>query len=149
MIKQVLIGLLALIVMACNKTDDMELELTEIHQGALYGAGEEDISEENFVIEKEQDWQDLLAKINAVNNESDNFSETEIDFDEFIVVACFDKARGSGGYSIKIADINSTKKEINLTVIKNSPADIAPAVITQPYYIAKLPKTNKKITFTE
>ncbi|MFT5822818.1 MAG: hypothetical protein ACI8ZM_004075 [Crocinitomix sp.] len=147
--KQVLIGLLALVIISCNKTDDVALSLSLIHQGVLYGAGEENISEENLVIEKKQDWKDLLSKINTINNESENFTEMKIDFDEFIVVACFDKVHSSGGSTIAITETEVNNNEVLFNVSKESSNGFVTSVITQPYYLAKFPKTNKKITFTE
>ena len=147
--KLIIVGLLGLLVLSCKKKVDMDLELTLIHQGALYGNGDENISNENFVIKKEEDWQELLDKINAVNNESDNFYETEIDFDEFIILACFDKVRSSAGYSISISAFEVKNNAIIFTVSTENPEGMVSAVITQPYSIAKIPKTNKKITFTE
>ncbi len=147
--KLFIIGLSVFAVMACNKVDDTELNLNLIHKGELYGAGDEDISEENMIIEKEHEWEDLLEKIDAVNNESENFTETKIDFKEFIVIACFDKVRPSSGYSVEITNTEIKSKEVVFTLTKGSPEGMAATVITQPYYLAKFPKTNKEITFTE
>ncbi len=147
--KLFIIGLFLFAVTACNKVDDAELNLSLIHQSELYGAGDENISEGNMVIEKEQEWQDLLEKIDAVNNESEDFAETEIDFKKFMVIACFDKVRPSSGYSVEITNTEIKSKEVVFTLTKGSPEGLAATVITQPYYIAKFPKTNKEITFTE
>lgn len=147
--KYISIGLLLLLVISCNKSNDIDLNLTLIHQGTLYGAGDENISEENLVIEKVEDWEDLLVKINAVNSGSEYFSETEIDFDEFIVIACFDKVRPSAGYSITISNTEVKNKEVEFTISKESADGMVASVITQPYYIAKFPRTKKKISFKE
>lgn len=145
----IFIGLFALITLGCQKVDDTPFSLTLIHQANLYGAGEENIPSGNRVIEEEKDWEDLLAKIDNVNPESENFSETKIDFDNYMVVACFDKVQSSAGYSIAIDEAEATKKELIFNISKDNTGEILALVITQPYYIAKFPKTNKKITFKD
>jgi hypothetical protein len=146
---QILIGLFALMTFACQKVDDSELELSLIHQGNLFGAGEENIAEGNMVIKKEKDWEALMAKMDAVNPASNYFAETDIDFNNYMVIACFDQVQNSAGYSIMIDDTEVKKKEVVFNVVRNDDGPILALIITQPYYIAKFPKTNKKISFTE
>ena len=145
----ILIGLSIVVSFACNKKDNLPLMLTLINADVLYADGEENISAGNLIVENEQDWEDLLEKIDAVNSESENFTETEIDFETYWVIACFDKVRGASGYSITISALEETKNDVKLHVKRNSPDGINASVITQPYYLAKIPKTKKEIVFIE
>lgn len=90
---------------------------------------------------------DLLDKINSINNESDKFTETEIDFSNYIIIAIFDRIRPTGNYQIEISNILDGDKSVIVKSRISTPKDIAPLVITQPYFIAKILKTNKTIIF--
>ena len=134
-------------ILSCNKQNDDNLELILIGQGNLYGNGVEKIDEGNQVIDQEKDWNDLLDRINSVNNESDTFTETKIDFKEYMVIACFDQIRASGGYGIEATDIEKSGKNVDITIKKTQPQGMVTTVITQPFYIAKIPKTKNNIRF--
>lgn len=148
----VLIIVSIFILTACNKdsNEPNNLEQSLIGTGSLYGNGEEGIHKGNFIIEKEYAWNDLLAKINLTNNESQNFSETEIDFNKFIVLAVFDEVLSSGGHSIQIEELTETNDAIEALVSRSSPTGgISATVMTQPFYISKIEKPNRNIVFKE
>lgn len=109
--------------------------------------GEENIDQQFLVIKSDQEWNNLLAKINSVNNVSDKFSETEIDFSNHIIIAIFDKIRMTGDYQIEISNIIDGDKSIVVKIQTSTPKGIAPHVITQPFFIAKINKTQKTIIF--
>lgn len=117
-----------------------------IGKGNLHGSGSEGIEKQNLVITSSEEWLDLLNKINSVNKVSDSFSETDIDFSKYTVVAVFDDIRESGGYSLSLA-IQETTDKVLVEVLRKTPDGIATSVITQPYYIVKLPKRNLPIIF--
>ena len=117
-----------------------------VAQGELYGNGQEGITKQNLVIKTPQEWNDLLNAMNSVNNMSDNFTETDIDFNSYLVIAVFDEVRGNSGCCINIANIIEYADSIVADVhsyIATSGFD----VMNQPYYIAKIPVTNKNIVF--
>lgn len=123
------------------------IEAILIGQNSLYGSGSEGIHKSNQIITNELDWQNLILQMDSNNNVSSNFSETTIDFDEFIIIAIFDQTRGSGGNSIFITQIKEYER--NIVVSIESLQNGINAVITQPFYIAKIPKSDKQIIFEE
>ncbi|TDE46673.1 protease complex subunit PrcB family protein [Flavobacterium rhamnosiphilum] len=133
---------------SCSKTDEdlNPLNLTAIGQNNLFGNGRENIVQQNFTISDSDSWNELLTKMNSVNNNSDGFTETNIDFANFMVIAVFDKVYGNGGHSIDIIKITETENKIIVT-IDNVLKGNATAVMTQPYHIVKIRKTNKLILF--
>lgn len=138
---------------SCNNDDDdvddslmfqpMEISFVEIIKGDLNGNGDENISESNIIINDDTDWQNLIAQIDTVNQESNSFSETSIDFTNFTVIAIFLDVKPTS-WEVEITNI--IEDETTMTVKSQDMAsDIS--TITQPYYIAKIPKTNKEFIF--
>ena len=119
------------------------IAFTTISNGTLHGDGSEEIAESNMVINNANDWQDLITKMNSVNNVSDNFSETNIDFNNYLVLAVFLEVKRYG-WGVEIVKIIESKN--NLIVSKKEIPSIA-AVITQPFSIVKILKTDKPIEF--
>ena len=130
-----------------NDDDDLNpINVTEIGQNNLYGSGEENILQQNLTISDTETWNDLLDKMNTANNESDEFTETDIDFEEFVVIAVFDKIYGNGGHSIDIIKITENENKV-IVKIENIMGGDATSIMTQPFHIVKIPKTDKLIIF--
>jgi hypothetical protein len=149
-----LLFLLALtIFFGCNNNDDEFLPLTIaptlIGNGNLYGNGEENITKQNLIISRNNEWTELMSKMNTVNNETDNFTETEIDFSNFILLAVFDEIKRNGGYTVAIKNVVENKNDLTVTIQHLAPNGRVSTVITQPYHIVKIHKTEKKIIFNE
>jgi len=118
-----------------------EIDFIEIGKGILYGGGEEGILKTNKIISNFQDWETLLLKMNSVNNVSDYFSEIDIDFNEFsLIVIALDLK--SSGWNVEIDSIFENENNIGITLLKTR---YETTVITQPFHIVKIPKTNKEI----
>ena len=150
--KLVLFLLVLTIFIGCKNNDDDEflplpISTTRIGNGNLYGYGQENITEQNLIISSNMAWTELMNKMNSVNNETDNFIETEIDFSNFIILAIFDEIKMNGGYTIDIARVVENQNNLTVTIRNLSPNRIAPTVITQPFYIVKIAKTAKTIIF--
>lgn len=146
----ILLSLLFVFGCNCNKTTtDMaskNIESVLIAKGNLYGSGSEGIEKQNLVITNENDWASLLNQLDGANKVSQNFSETKIDFSKYTIVAIFADVKGSGGHKIEVG-ISETPEEKIIKVIQTSPTGNATSVMTQPYYIAKLPKSDLPIIF--
>lgn len=112
----------------------------------LYGNGQENISKQNTVIKNSLDWNELMDKINSVNNVTERFSETNIDFSSYTIIAVFDEIKMNGGHSIDITDVTENDKNIIVTV-ENLLTGGMTTVITQPFHIVKIPKRNKPFIF--
>jgi len=151
--KSLLFLLVLTIFIGCNKNDDEFLSLTIspilIGEGNLYGYGEENITKQNLIISSNETWAELMNKMNSTSNETSNFTETEIDFSHFILLAVFDEIKMNGGYTIEIKSVVENPNNLTVTIRRLSPKGVAPGVITQPYHIVKIPKTEKIIFFNE
>ncbi|WP_299106637.1 protease complex subunit PrcB family protein [uncultured Tenacibaculum sp.] len=150
--RYVLLVLMAIMTLSCNTNDDglegVEVRSTLIADDVLYGAGREGINKENFVITNTNDWDNLAAKMNAVNNATQNFTETDIDFSKYTVIAVFDEVRPTGGYDISLEIKETTNR--TLVKISNTGPSIgsgATTVVTQPYVIRKIQKTDLPVVF--
>ena len=146
-----LLGIVILLFALNCKSSENEAKMTKedivlIGKGNLYGSGSEGIEKQNLIVTSPEEWKDLLNKMNAVNKVSDSFSETDIDFSEYTVIAVFDEIKNSGGHSLNLV-IQETKDEFLVEVLRKSPDGIATSVMTQPYYIVKVPKSDLPIVF--
>lgn len=142
------LGLL-LTLTGCNSDQEptfVTIESIIVSQGNLNGAGEEGIVKQNLIINDESMWNEMVNKMNSVNNESVNFLETEIDFSSNQVIAIFDAVRSSGGYSFEISvKQNHITRIVELKYL-NPESNVA-SVITQPYVVARIPKSELPIIF--
>ena len=132
----------------CSNEDDMQTVIypSLIGKGDLYGSGEEGIQKQNIVISDTAAWNELKIKMNCINNTTGSFTETEINFSEYIILAAFSELRPLGGCSIEIKNVFEYSGGINVR-IENFVPQAGVAEETQPYHIVKIPKTNKQIFF--
>ena len=151
--KGLLFILVLTIFIGCIKNDDEFLSFTIspilIGNGDLGGNGKENITKQKLIISSNETWVELMNKMNSVNYETANFTETEIDFSNFIILAVFDEIKMSGGYTIEFTSVVENQNNLTVTIHLLSPKGVAPGVITQPYHIVKIPKTEKIIFFNE
>jgi hypothetical protein len=118
-----------------------EINFTEIGKGALFGNGQEGISQSNLTISNTNEWQNLISQMNSVNNVSENFTETDINFNEFTVFAIFLEVKGHG-WEIGTENVIENENNISVTTLENKAIN---SVMTQPLSIIKIPKTEKTI----
>ena len=109
----------------------------------MFGNGVENISQSNLVINNQTDWQSLISQMNSVNNVSDTFSETSIDFNNYIILAVILEIKGNG-WEVEISNIVENEANITVTVEE---AELINSVINQPYHLVKTPITSKEIVF--
>jgi hypothetical protein len=114
----------------------------------------EGIDQGNFVITNQNDWIDFKNLIDARyielgmgNFHTENFFiETEVDFNNYNVIAVFDEVYSNGGHSIDITNIIENENSIIVTIEKLLNGNLT-SIVTQPYHIVKIPITTKPITF--
>ncbi len=92
-----------------NSVDGLN-DIQTISMGILTGDGEEGIEKNNIIISNQEDWNDLISKMDKVNTVSSKFINTPVDFSKETLIAVFDQVRNSGGYAIEIVNLNSSKK---------------------------------------
>ena len=144
----ILILFLILLSSGCSNEDDMQTVIypSPIGKGDLNGSGKEGIQQQNIVISDTAAWNELKIKMDSYNNVTGSFTETEINFSEYIILAAFSELRPLGGCSIEIKNVLEYSGGINVT-IENFVPKAGVAEETQPYHIVKIPKTNKQIVF--
>lgn len=131
---------------SCKSYQDPSTEnMTIIHQSELTGNGEEGIKGSYHVIENKKDWDLLEEKMNSINDQ--RIKMDPVNYKSEMVIALFSDVINSGGHSIAIKDITKKDNKIIINVEELSPSGLATSVMTQPYYIAKIPKTDKTIEF--
>ena len=140
-------GLLVLLMFGCSHHKEIgAVTFEEIGAEFLTGAGEEGIQKENFVIQDKKSWNELLVKMNRINHISDSITEHEIDFSKNTLIAVFDKVKSTGGYELDLK-ITRTTENLVVTIMNTIPEGMATMVMTQPFYIVKIPKTQEVIVF--
>lgn len=148
--KQIIFIFSILFVFASCNSDDSDnnssnVTYSEIIKGDNYN-GKDSNPKGNLVIKDQTTWNDVLSKMNLILPANMIFPDTNIDFTKYQVIAVFDQVRNYGGYSIDITKITETRNRIIVKVEQLKPGGIA-TVITQPYHIIKMPKSDKKIVF--
>ena len=117
-----------------------------IAEGYLTGNEKEGIGEGGMVINSQAAWDALVAKMNSVN---DAIEEQSIDFNELTVLAFFDQIRGSGGYTVDIVSVVKDGDKLVANVEKTVPKEDQIEIMTQPFMIGFIDKTNEPIIFVD
>ena len=78
---------------SCNSNDEnteykTPITVQQIGKGDLVG---NNIPQQNMVITTSAQWNTLLNNLDASNNISGSFTETNIDFNQFMILATFDQ----------------------------------------------------------
>ncbi|SHI63792.1 PrcB C-terminal [Mesonia phycicola] len=140
---------LAIVMFSCNSAKNNEnITINLISKGDLYGDGAEGIEEQQTVIDNQQDWNALFEKIN-INEKSAATSFISIDFNKQMLLAIFDKQRTTGGHAISIVESVEAKNKVTFKYKITHPDGLATMVMTQPFYLATIAKTEKEIVFEE
>jgi len=148
--KYISIFLLSVLVLNCDSNDAqsrmINIESTLIAKDNLYGNGDEGVVQQNLVISDQSTWTALIDQMNSVNNVSDNFAEIDINFSEYMIIAVFDEIKGNGGHSLAL-NIRSNSEHIIVNITDLVPEGNATTVITQPFHIVKILKSDLPILF--
>lgn len=72
-----------------------------------------------------------------------------VDFTRYQLIAVFMGQKGSAGYSIQVTKVIEEQSVISVNVLQTSPASSCStaSVITNPYNIVMIPKSDKKVSF--
>ncbi len=132
---------------SCSNDDSAssKVEFTEVYHGDFFN-GDYNNPKANLVIKDLAEWNKLLVKLNLDIKPWQNAISTDIDFEKYQVIAVIDEIRNYGGYSIDITKITQTNNSISVKVEQLNSGGLT-TVITQPYHIVKIPKSNKKVVF--
>lgn len=115
-----------------------------ISQGSYSGHPER----ASYVIDNQEDWQELWQKITAKTFPQPPLPE--IDFGNHMLLARFMGQRTSGGYVVQFIIILEEEEKIKAVALEVSPGPgcIVTQAITEPYQMIQIPRTGKEIRFT-
>lgn len=139
------IGILTL--QSCKTTAEVPtgnslVEFEVLEKGILYINETKDFSQEIQVVRSEKELDALLEKMNRDN---ETVQKPNINFENTMLLFCFDRVRGTSGHSIEVELINETEAQISVHLKHLGPKDMAAEVITQPFTIVSIDKSVKKI----
>ncbi len=99
------------------------------------------------VINNNEDYQKLMSEV--YNNLDQMPRIPVVDFTKYTLIAVFIGPRNTGGYMVNIDSINDGNKSVSVSVVEETPGKNCNTmqVITRPYTIVKIPKTDKKAVF--
>ena len=100
---------------------------------------------QNVVVSNQTQWNSLLIAMNSVNNVSNSFTEQNIDFDNFDVVAVFNNTILNSSSTVDITNIE--EDQTNRLVTVQNLTDGISGDVAQPFHIVKIPKSSKLILF--
>lgn len=123
--------------------ENVDVSYTVVKSGMLYGGGSEEIDEGLVIVQSKAEWDAIIKKMNAANQ---TITE-EIDLEKNTVIIYFDKLRGSGGYAVKASKVISDGSKTTLFLNLTSPEGNAIDIMTQPYEIISIAKTDQEIGF--
>lgn len=145
--KTLILGLVLILTISCTKSDNaFELQtITPVLVGKGNLMGSENISNQNITIYDNVSWSKIINSIDQ-NRLQQSFTSTNVDFNNFQIIAVIDAVKNSGGHSIDITNIEETPNNIVVT-IKHLLSGDETTVMTQPFHIVKIPKTTKPVVF--
>lgn len=145
--KLIKILVITLTVFNCSTEDsdsyNFDTSTTLIAKGNLLGAGSEGIHKQNMIIRNSLEWETLKMRI---ANTTASFTETEIDFTNYLIIAVFDEVKLGSGYSIEL-DVTYNTDNIFVNIIEVISDGDLTTRYTQPFHIIKLDATDLPILF--
>ena len=121
-----------------------DIPTKEIGAGMLYGNGAEGITEGGVVIYSSAEFEALVNKMNSTN---EGYKMPSVDFEQSTVLAYFDKIRGSGGHAVQFEKVIKNNGSCTAIVKTTAPLGNAIDIMTQPYVIVTISKTEGSIEF--
>lgn len=133
--------------LSCNSNEDENFTSQSITPILI---GKSSISDpnpplQNSLITTQSQWSLLLSSMNAINNVSNNFTETNINFNSFDVIAVFRNPVSNSTSTVDIISIVETQTN-RIVTIQNLINGIS-SDISQPFHIVKIPKSTKPVVF--
>lgn len=151
--KHLLLLLCSILFIATSCRDDKDEEQVEsknqinfqlIGKGNFVGTN---VPQQNTVVTNTTQWNLFLNQIDTQNNHpSSGFTETNIDFNQFMVILVVDAVYPNGGHSVDIMTVDENAQNIEVDVEKLLQGNVT-TVVTQPYHIVKIPKIAKPVLF--
>jgi hypothetical protein len=144
--KILLIGTFIFLALSCSESDEKRSFVPQTITPILIGQGPSSgaSSQSNSVITNQTDWLALMTLLTPAN--TNTFTETNIDFNNFQLLVAIDTERPDSGYSINISNITENETNITATVTsENSGSGFF--VLSRPYHIVKIPRSTTPVIF--
>ncbi|MCA6067624.1 protease complex subunit PrcB family protein [Chryseobacterium sp. RG1] len=138
----------ALFMISCHENEENTIATVPVNS-QLIGKGfisSHSMPQQNTAITNITQWNNFLTTLDSTHNVSGSFTETNIDFNQYMLIVAFDQVYNNGGHSIDIIAIDESSQSINVDIEKLLQGN-ATSVITQPYHIVKIPKILKPVVF--
>ncbi len=146
--KALILSLVLLLSISCTNNEENDFEaqtITPVLVGKGDLMGSENISKQNITIYDNVGWNKIINSVDQYRLQQ-LFTSTNIDFNNFQIIAVIDAVKSSGGHSIDITNIVQTPNNIVVTIKHLLPGN-ATTVMTQPFHIVKIPKSTKPVIF--
>ncbi len=152
--KKILSSLLLFSILGCTSSSSItpavsfpiKLNYSLIKSTNLSGSGIETLQSQNLVITTQAQWLSLIQSIDAVDAISTTFSETNIDFNQYNVIAIFDQIRPHSGFALNLTQVVELESTINISYSTTN-AQAGFTVLILPIKIIKILKSSKPIHF--
>ena len=146
--KNLILSIFAFFALSCS--DDTPTNSTTLTPITYVLIGKTSISNpnpplQNVVVSNQTQWNSLLIAMNSVNNVSNSFTEQNIDFDNFDIVAVFSNTILNSSSTVDITNIE--ENQTNRFVTVQNLTDGISGDVAQPFHIVKIPKSTKPILF--
>ena len=146
--KVILILIIGFTIFACNDDNALgnnqeNVDYEILQRGYLSGDRITSNPQSN-AITNQNDWSQL---VNTLASEPYDLSSINIDFNSHHILYIMDEPRSAGGYSLNIDNIYENLNTIDVYVKSSFSDSLEVDMPTQPFCLAKIPKTNKTINF--
>mgnify|MGYP003591815695 CR=1 FL=1 len=148
--KTLILSLVLFLSLSCNNSDDNQPATNVATPITPTLIGKNSISNpnsplQNTLITNQAQWDTLLASMNAVSNVSATFTETNINFTNFDIIAVFRNPISNSASTVDITGINENQNE-RVVIVQNLTNGIS-SDVAQPYHIVRIPKSAKPVVF--
>jgi hypothetical protein len=134
-----------LLVVSCKKENRfIPHSITPILIGKGIINSNENIPQQNTVINTQAEFNVILNKLDSYL--LDTFTETNVDFNNYTVLAVFDTIKPDCGYYITVSNVMENTDNVTVEIVKGYTV-CALLTEAQPFHIVKIPKTTKPIMF--
>ncbi|WP_281231422.1 protease complex subunit PrcB family protein [Flavobacterium gelatinilyticum] len=128
-----------------DESEPLNVEFSSVFYGDHF-SGDYTNQKANLVVKNQKQLDILMEKYKLEPKSWENSMPLNIDFKKYQIIAVIDQVRNYSGYSIDITKITQTNNRIFVQVKQLKPGGLG-TVITQPYHIVQMPKSNKKVVF--
>lgn len=134
---------------AVSCTTPYEVQPTPVAFTTIAKGYQSDVTEsDSVVINDEATWDTIWDSLTAYLLEPE--PAPEVDFNKYILLAHFMGQKPTSGYEVEFTEVLEGATDISAMVKEISPAPecMLAQVITSPYHVIQIPKTEKDVQFT-